>query len=613
MVTQSNLSKQPAGSGDRDKVLTDELRIRQSAMIVIHLPLFITVNSLWAVVCCCVVGHYQSWPFIPAALMAVLLMSMWSTCKNLGDVELSPLPRFPKKYALSLNLSLLGCFWAGGMLLYFPNLPLNVLDLLTVGCLLLVFWATATINFMPSANLAYSFPIFIAGVLVIYEFHQEIKILFFMFVSFSAMTLGWIAIENRRKFLMFSRVSAERTRFLASSKAAIVSRNQFLENVSHEIKTPLTAVLGYIKLLVAHKCKVQSGHEKIIDHLEISAVSLLRTIDVLLDMKKLNAGQLALQESSFDIRLLINKVVDSIKISSKNKKIDFQTYFSLEIPNLIRGDSERVEQIVFNLLENAVKFTHFGSIQIAVSHRYPQMSLGMEKMLCISVTDTGIGIDASKRAFIFRSFYQIDGSATRRHGGMGLGLAVSRMLANLMDGDLDFESDGSTGSTFKCWLPIRPELRGVAKPVAKSFPNSLRQTSRKPWNVLVVDDDVYIRHYLDVLLAADGWIVELCESGLSAISRCMMQTYNLILMDIQMPLMTGIDASKIIWAGPRNERTPILAMTGYLSTDRIFELRSAGLVNYLGKPLVAEVLLSKATQAVLNSSALSASEMHSAK
>ncbi|RZM12473.1 MAG: response regulator, partial [Pedobacter sp.] len=424
------------------------------------------------------------------------------------------------------------------------------------------------------------------------------------FILFVAMTSGWIAIENRRKFLMFSRVSAERTQFLASSKAAIISRNQFLENVSHEIKTPLTAVLGYIRLLASNKCKIQSGHEEIVDHLEISAVSLLRTIDVLLDMNKLNAGQLALQESLFDIRLLLNKVVDSIKISSRNKKIDFQVCFSSEIPHLIRGDPERVEQIVFNLLENAVKFTNFGSIQITLSNGYPQLSLGMEKMLCISVTDTGIGIDVSKHAFIFRSFYQVDGSATRRHGGMGLGLAVSRMLANLMNGDLEFESDGSTGSTFKCWLPIRPGIRSTAKPVSASSPASLRQTSKKPWNVLVVDDDVYIRHYLDVVLAADGWIVELCESGLSAISKCMMQNYNLILMDIQMPLMTGIDASKIIWAGPRNEQTPILAMTGYLSTDRIFELRSAGLVNYLGKPLVAEVLLSKARQAVLSSSVL---------
>jgi len=212
-------------------------------------------------------------------------------------------------------------------------------------------------------------------------------------------------------------------------------------------------------------------------------------------------------------------------------------------------------------------------------------------MLAIIVRDTGIGIDAAKRVLVFHNFYQVDGSSRRRHGGMGLGLTVSNLLTRLMNGSLDFESDGVSGSIFKCLLPLRPDTADEAH----DGPGDL--TGSATWRVLVVDDDPYIRHYLMTLLSNEGWRVHLAESGEAAIERCGTQRFDLILMDIQMPVMTGIEASMVIRrVGALNEQTPIVAVTGYLSTDRIAEMREAGLVDYLGKPIVQEQLLAKARQ-----------------
>ena len=174
---------------------------------------------------------------------------------------------------------------------------------------------------------------------------------------------------------------------------------------------------------------------------------------------------------------------------------------------------------------------------------------------------------------------------------MGLGLTVSNLLTRLMNGSLDFESDGVSGSSFKCLLPLRPHVDSGVEPVVKE------STDGAAWHVLVVDDDPYIRHYLMTLLSTEGWKVQLAESGEHAIDACSRQRFDLILMDIQMPVMTGIDASIAVWTeGSMNEHTPIVAVTGYLSTDRIAEMREAGLVEYLSKPIVQEQLLAKARQ-----------------
>ncbi|MGI4778590.1 MAG: ATP-binding response regulator [Janthinobacterium lividum] len=174
---------------------------------------------------------------------------------------------------------------------------------------------------------------------------------------------------------------------------------------------------------------------------------------------------------------------------------------------------------------------------------------------------------------------------------MGLGLTVSNLLTRLMNGTLDFESDGVSGTIFKCLIPLRPFTDDGTQHAV------LDVVGGSAWRVLVVDDDPYIRHYLMTLLSSEGWEVHLAESGKMAIENCGTQRFDLILMDIQMPFMTGIEASTAIWsAGSVNERTPIVAVTGYLSTDRIAEMREAGLVEYLSKPIVQEQLLAKARQ-----------------
>lgn len=610
METRPNPPKQTEVSSDRKKLLADELETARSTTIVEQLPMLITANGLWGLVYFFAIGHHRSWPFAMAGSMAVLLMPALLSFKKSKGLPPPVALTWCKTRPFTAYVGLLGVLWGGSILIYLPYMPLNMLCMLMTGCLFLMCWVAGALHPMPSASMAYMVPISLAGLYVGSPPSSDIHLLLITVVVFATGGSAWALMNSWKKFLEFVEVGMERNHFLNASEVAAVSRNQFLENVSHEIKTPLTAVLGYTRLLAAEKSKIPNVHGKTLDHLEISAVALLRSVDVLLDVANLKAGKLELQESFIDIRSIVKNAVTLVQRAADGKNIELQISFGPDVPHLLLGDPDRVDQIIYNLLENAVKFTRSGCVQINVSCDYPEVLLSKEKMLCIAVIDTGIGIDISKHASIFSNFYQVDGSVTRHHGGMGLGLTVSKMLANLMDGDLSFDSDGHTGSTFECWLPIKLKNEGSPKQM------SLTLASRdhdEAWHVLIVDDDVYIRHYLQVLLSAAGWIVELCESGISAISRCSEKKYSLILMDIQMPVMTGIEASKIIWSKSLNSDTPILVMTGYLSTDRITELRLAGLLHYLGKPLVPDELLAKARHTVLNSSAIVAAASGSNK
>jgi signal transduction histidine kinase/ActR/RegA family two-component response regulator len=595
-LSYSNSLKRLVASGDRDGLLEEELRIAQSVAVVKQLPMVLFGNGLGALIGSLSIKDSTPWPFMLVGTMWMLLIPVFTGYWKLRGRP-RPLTVSRRRIdGLTIYSGALGMIWASSMLFYLPRVPFDTLAFLTTGCAFLAAGSAAALYVVPKASAAYSTPIFVAGIYVTATFPHGAWLLLTLLLMLMACGVAWITYANWNSFLAMSKVTTERTQLLTDAKAAIMARNQFLENVSHEIRTPLTTVLGYTRLLMAQEAKMSLEHREALNYLDVSVISLLTTIDALLDVTKLNAGQLPLQEGAYDPRQLMEQTLKVMHRSAREKEIDLDFDCNAEVPQRLLGDAERVRQIVLNLLSNAVKFTNAGHVGLTLTCEYPPPSLGSEKMLCIAVRDTGIGIDASKRAFVFHSFYQVDGSSTRRHGGMGLGLTVSRMLANLMKGGLDFESDGVSGSVFKCWIPLKPH-HAVAPPAEPLDAG----THTEPWQVLVVDDDVYIRHYLLALLSAAGWIVQLCESGEAAISACSTQVFDLILMDIQMPAMTGIDASKIIWAGEVNAATPILAITGYLSTDRIAELREAGLVHYLGKPLVPEELISKARHSVMTS------------
>ena len=580
-------------------MLNGELRIAQSVAVVRQLPMIIFGNGLGALIGSLSLQGRAAQPFLLVIAMWILLLPVCA-----GYLKLRKMPR-PASVSrrrivrLTAYSGLLGTIWAAAILFYLPDSSFDTLAFAFMGCSFLAAGAAAAIYVIPRATAAYATPIFLASTYVAATYSHQGRIWLTLLILLMACGVAWGTMANWEGFRLMTKISVERVKLLSDAQAAIVSRNQFLENVSHEIRTPLTTMLGYTKLLKAQEAQMLVTHREALGYLDTSCFSLLTTIDALLDVAKLNADQLALQDAVFDPRKLIQEVLESMRFRAREKNIALASGYSADVPARIYGDPERVRQIVVNLVGNAIKFTNIGRVDVELrcerrtqdhsnSFRATQPA---EAMLCILVRDTGIGIEAAKKALVFNNFYQVDGSSRRRHGGMGLGLTVSNLLTRLMNGSLDFESDGVSGSSFKCLLPLRPHVASGVEPVVKE------STDGAAWHVLVVDDDPYIRHYLMTLLSTEGWKVQLAESGEHAIDVCSRQRFDLILMDIQMPVMTGIDASIAVWTeGSMNEHTPIVAVTGYLSTDRIAEMREAGLVEYLSQPIVQEQLLAKARQ-----------------
>ncbi|MGJ7581077.1 response regulator [Variovorax sp. RHLX14] len=542
-----------------------------------------------------------------AAHPYLLVIAMWifllPVCTSYLKLRGMPRPASVSRRRigrLTAYSGLLGGVWAAAIVFYLPDSPFDTLAFAFMGCSFLAAGAAAAIYVIPMATAAYATPIFMASTYVAATGLHTGQLWLTLLILLMACGVAWGTMANWEGFRLMTKISVERVKLLSDAQAAIVSRNQFLENVSHEIRTPLTTMLGYTKLLKAQEAQMLVTHREALGYLDTSCFSLLTTIDALLDVAKLNADQLSLQDAVFDPRKLIQEVLESVRFRAQEKNIALGSAYGADVPAKIYGDPERVRQIVVNLLGNAIKFTNTGRVDVELrcetgtqdrSNSYRGAMQPAEPMLCILVRDTGIGIEAAKKALVFNNFYQVDGSSRRLHGGMGLGLTVSNLLTRLMNGSLDFESDGVSGSSFKCMLPLRPH---VGRTVEPAFEES---TDIAAWQVLVVDDDPYIRHYLMTLLSTEGWKVHLAESGEHAIDECSRQRFDLILMDIQMPVMTGIDASVAVWTeGSMNEHTPIVAVTGYLSTDRIAEMREAGLVEYLSKPIVQEQLLAKARQ-----------------
>lgn len=559
------------------------------------MPMIVFGNGLGALIGSLTIEATAPWPFTLVIVMWILLLPI---CVSYFRLRKRPRPSFVSQARitrLTLYSCLLGMVWAIAILFYLPQASFDILAFLITGCAFLAAGAAAAMYVLPIASAAYSTPIFLASTYVSATYPHPAQFWLTVLILLMACGVGWITLANWDGFRIMTESSVERVKLLADAQAAIISRNQFLENVSHEIRTPLTTMLGYTKLLKAQEADMSSLNREALRYLDSSCFSLLTTIDSLLDVAKLNADQLALNDAVFEPRVLIQEVLDSMKQAAHDKNIVLACDYGVDVPERICGDPDRVRQIVVNLVGNAIKFTNSGSVDVELrceDHTLrSSVPLPPEPMLAIIVRDTGIGIDAAKRVLVFHNFYQVDGSSRRRHGGMGLGLTVSNLLARLMNGSLDFESDGVSGSIFKCLIPLRPFADDGRQHAA------LEIDGGSAWRVLVVDDDPYIRHYLMTLLSSEGWEVHLAESGEMAIERCSMQRFDLVLMDIQMPFMTGIEASIAIWSeGSVNELTPIVAVTGYLSTDRIAEMREAGLVEYLSKPIVQEQLLAKARQ-----------------
>lgn len=355
------------------------------------------------------------------------------------------------------------------------------------------------------------------------------------------------------------------------AEVASAAKSDFLAVVSHEIRTPMNAVISAANLL--RRTRLDSQQREHVSMLIDAGDVLMGLLNDVLDFSKIEAGKMELESAEMIVRDRLTTVVRLWEPRALANGVRLKVRVAPDVPAAVWTDPLRVQQILFNLLSNAVKFTHDGEITISVSWEGDR--------LIVAVSDTGCGIPADRLAQIFNSFEQADVGTTRRYGGTGLGLAISRKLAELLGGSLIVESVEGEGATFTLSLPMAAVEAAAASP-AKAVEISGSLAGR---SILAADDHEVNRRILKLLLEPHGCRLTLVENGKEALEAASSQRFDAILMDMQMPVMDGLEATRRIRAGAVNGATPIVALTANAMDVHRAAWDAAGVHAFLTKPI----------------------------
>lgn len=374
---------------------------------------------------------------------------------------------------------------------------------------------------------------------------------------------------------------------MQKATAADRAKSEFLTNMSHEMRTPLNAVIGFCRL--AQRTALTAQQRDYLDKIDGAGQHLLELINNLLDLSKIAAGRVELMEAEFNPQHLMSRLSSVFGFKAAEKGVALRVAVAPEVPGRLLGDALRLNQVLLNLLANAVKFTEHGRIEVDVAC----VELGAERAtLRFAIADTGIGMEAAELKRAFEPFAQGDASITRKYGGTGLGLAISRELVSLMGGQIEVSSHKGVGSRFGFTLEFRRQP--AAAPVAETAPpeRPLRYHFEGV-RVLLVEDQPLNRQVAEELLAACGVEVESAADGREAVERVLGSapgTFDLVLMDLQMPEFDGLSAIRAIRARAEFRTLPMVALTAHVLEEERLRSAAAGANDHLGKPFQPEQL-----------------------
>jgi signal transduction histidine kinase/ActR/RegA family two-component response regulator len=374
------------------------------------------------------------------------------------------------------------------------------------------------------------------------------------------------------------------------AEAASRAKSEFLATLSHEIRTPMTVVLGAVEMLQG--TELAPEQQRYLTMVENSARALTELLGDILDFSMIEANKITLEHRPFRLRGWAENCIGVLQTEAGRRGLALSLEVATEVPGVIVGDSHRLRQILVNLVGNALKFTEQGEVKVRIELIADDLN---RRMVRVVVSDTGIGIPEDKIDLIFSSFSQADASMTRKYGGTGLGLAICKQLVERMGGKIGVSSEPGKGSTFFFTVPLveadgQPEEEiaeetGPPEPPARTAPD---RTSR----VLIVEDDKDIRNMMELLLGSRGWQTASAAGGEEALRRLESETFDLVLMDWQMPNMDGREVTLAIRAREKgtDKHLPIIGITGHARKDDRQRCLEAGMDDYLTKPFTTDQL-----------------------
>lgn len=397
-----------------------------------------------------------------------------------------------------------------------------------------------------------------------------------------ALLLGYMLCQDQKRRMMMS----EMMKLHSKAQEAAVAKSLFMARMSHELRTPMNSIVGFSDLM---RLTVMNDEQRYyMDQVKVAGHTMTGLINDILDFSKIDAGKITLKSESFNLIKMLESCKALISPAADAKNIELKLELDTNLPEWAVGDELRLRQVIMNLLANAVKFTDKGHVSIKAS---VDTIINNKYDISIYVEDTGIGICKDKLRTIFNAFEQVDNSLTRTHGGSGLGLSIAQQFTSMMGGKLQLVSTEGEGSTFRLMLTLHATAPAIALPIKISQDNTPESTE----SILVVEDIAMNRELVGSMLSRLGYKCAYAENGAEAIEKVKAADFDLVFMDLQMPVMNGYDTTRHIREelGIDSDALPIVAFTAHALPEEIAKCFEAGMDDFLTKPVEFIELASK--------------------